>query len=393
MASLIIIIINPMKNTQASLKATLLGMDEHSGKLLVKLFNGPLRGYCDVVSDDTADFAIFDMDSHGAHELWLDYKKEIDMPAIVLSLKETRFPDTICVLKPLQVAELLAALNKIRPRIGGRKQRIQKRALIDRNPRVRREVLTHLSEQPHKATFKAAELAYTGRDFADLGGDIEDKWYQQEKLADKLLYAPELHLQGIVASAVEEVRQSNRAVILRGLGKDIIVFAGGRHVQTGMTPQQLRAICNINFDERYIEFLIKRNQPVNEVILRRRAIRSESFLWYLSLWSSRGRLPHGADIDKPFILCAWPNLTRLPRSPHAMQLAALWYRQAISLRATVVLLNIPAKYIYIFYSACSQQGLICERSRVEAPLSTMQKNPSQGILARLMGFLRHSARS
>lgn len=373
---------------QIPLKVVLLGMEQRLQTLLKKLFDGPLQGYCSIVSDDTADFAILDMNSHGSHALWLDFKKRVDKPAIVFSLTETHLPDTICVLKPLQVSDLSAALTKIESRVGRQKRRIEKKSLIDRNPKIKREVLSHLSHQPQKETFKAAELSYDPLDAAGFCGNIEDKWYQQEKVPEKLFYAPEFHLQGIVSSAVKEVRETNRPVLLRGLGRDIIVFIGGRYLYTKMPTQQMRAICNITFEKRYIDFLFKRNHPFNSRLLRYKAVRSDRILWDITLWSSRGRLPYGTDLDTPFRLSSWPNLTRLTRTPHALQLAALWYKQTISLRATVILLNIPPRYIYTFYSACLQQELIREHIQSNMYAEKPVVKQSQGLLKKLMGFLR-----
>ncbi len=378
--------------TQTPLKVTLLGMEGHFQLLFKKLFNGPLQGHCSIINDDTADFAILDMDSRGAHALWLDFKKKVDKPVIVLSLTETHFPDTVCVLKPLQITDLLAALTKIALRVGRQKRRTEKRLQIEKNPQIKREVLGHLSNQPLKDTFKAAELSYNPLDAAGFCGNIEDKWYRQEKISEKLFYRPAFHLQGILSRAIKEVRETNRPILLRGLGRDIVVFVGGRYVHTSMPAQQMRAICNITFEKRYIDFLFKRNHTFNSRLLHHKAVKSERILWDVTLWSSRGRLPYGTDVDTPFSLLSWPNLTRLTRTPHAIQLAALWYKQSISLRATSILLNISPRYIYTFYSACHQQGLITKHSRVKTYIEAPVKQ-SQGFLKRLMGFLRHKVES
>ncbi len=382
-----------MKQTQTPLKVVLLGMEGQFQALLKKLFDGPLQGYCRIINDDTADFAILDMDSRGARALWLDFKKRADKPAIVLSLTETHFPDTVCVLKPLQIPDLSVALKKIQSRVGRQKQRIKKRSLIDRNPQIKREILSHLSNKPQKATFDAAELSYNALDVAGFCGDIEEKWYQQEDLPEILFYSPEFHLQGIISSAIKEVRETNRPILLRGLGRDIIVFIGGRYLHTNMPTQQMRAICNITFEKRYIDFLFKRNHSFNTRLLRHKAVKSEGILWDITLWSSRGRLPYGTDIDRPFKLSSWPNLTRLTRTPHALQLAALWYKQTISLRATVILLNVSPRYIYTFYSACHQQGLVQENRHGDSYIERPIVKSSRGILSKLMGFLKRKVGS
>ena len=85
---------------------------------------------------------------------------------------------------------------------------------------------------------------------------------------------------------------------------------------------------------------------------------TESILWQLALCASRGRLPANTPLDTPISLAHWPNLTRLQVPPHAARILSLWVRQGGSLRETVDSLNVPQRYVFALYSACSAIGLI-----------------------------------
>jgi hypothetical protein len=78
----------------------------------------------------------------------------------------------------------------------------------------------------------------------------------------------------------------------------------------------------------------------------------DGLLWKVTLWSARGRLPLGTDIDTTIALRQWPNLTRLLAIPEFLRIAALWVKNPLSLSKTAELLNIEARYVCAFFSAC-----------------------------------------
>jgi hypothetical protein len=77
----------------------------------------------------------------------------------------------------------------------------------------------------------------------------------------------------------------------------------------------------------------------------------ESFIWTTSLLTSRGRLLEHTDITKKISLKAWPNLTRLEKTPHAMNIAAVFSKHPGSLQDVPKWLNIPQRYVFAFYNA------------------------------------------
>jgi CheY-like chemotaxis protein len=83
----------------------------------------------------------------------------------------------------------------------------------------------------------------------------------------------------------------------------------------------------------------------------------EAFLWKLALYTYRGRLPQGTDVQEPVYLRYWPNLTRLEPVPNGMRIASLWSRQPASLASLIGRLRIPQRQVFAFYAAANSIGL------------------------------------
>lgn len=82
----------------------------------------------------------------------------------------------------------------------------------------------------------------------------------------------------------------------------------------------------------------------------------EAFLWKLALYTYRGYLPEGTNVNKPVYLKYWPNLTRLEPTPNAMRIASLLCRQPVALAFVVRMLNIPQKHVFNFFAAANATG-------------------------------------
>jgi DNA-binding NarL/FixJ family response regulator len=85
-------------------------------------------------------------------------------------------------------------------------------------------------------------------------------------------------------------------------------------------------------------------------------LEQEVFLWKLALYTYRGHLPEGIDVNKPVYLKYWPNLTRLEPTPDAMRIASLLSRQPAALAFIVRILNIPQKHVFNFFAAANTIG-------------------------------------
>jgi hypothetical protein len=125
---------------------------------------------------------------------------------------------------------------------------------------------------------------------------------------------------------------------------------------------------------------------------------ADKVLWRVSIWASRGRLPLlFNDLDREFTLIYWPNLTRFIMTPHAMEIAALWSKKPINLRKSLLLLRIPQRYVFSFYSAAIALDLILfknEKSSLIKHPPEMKNAPPQtepkrkGVFSKLLSFFK-----
>ncbi len=90
---------------------------------------------------------------------------------------------------------------------------------------------------------------------------------------------------------------------------------------------------------------------------RQNQIEVEAFVWKLALYTYRGHLPAGTDVNQPVYLKYWPNLTRFEPTPNAMRIASLLCRQPVPLAFIVRILNIPQRHVFNFYAAANAAGL------------------------------------
>ena len=119
----------------------------------------------------------------------------------------------------------------------------------------------------------------------------------------------------------------------------------------------------------------------------------ESFIWTTSLLTSRGRLPQQLDITDIIKLKHWPDLTRVEQIPHAIRIAAVFYKHPGNLLEVAHWLHIPQRYVFAFYNAAlalemieTQKAAISktpEPSFFEIEEST-EKPKNRGLFSRLL---------
>jgi hypothetical protein len=211
---------------------------------------------------------------------------------------------------------------------------------------------------------------------------------------NKFFYEPTEFFQHVLKNAIVQCRKETRPLLLR--------FSDGMYVQllpkknvalTNLSDNKLRPRClmPINVNQVHIEY----SQDDEQKLLNdsNGSLQNlDALLWKVSLWSARGRLPLGTSVDTMVVLRKWPNLTRLMAIPQFFRIAALWTKCPSPLKQTVELLNIEARYVFAFFSACYALELVDRLALTESqyvPESVKPKNYAiTGILRRLMQRLR-----
>ncbi len=200
------------------------------------------------------------------------------------------------------------------------------------------------------------------------------------------------YLLDYVAQAVKLAQRQRKPVLVDGMFKPLYILPNGNALM-GLSDAALRSASAVPLNAKSINMKpagvqeIRQQWKDNPLKLRNESL--ETFVWKLALWTSRGRLPVGTDVNQPITLTRWPNMTRLVMTPYAMSIAALLYDDAHSLKEVCTLLDVPQRFVFAFYSGAHTLGLSTHGSRSGAHtvrhLSVERKNFLQKILGRI-GF-------
>ncbi len=198
-------------------------------------------------------------------------------------------------------------------------------------------------------------------------------------------------------------QQSGQIVQLNILNHIFYFDDKEQKVHSTAGPSVIRPLCFICHDNEAsyevktstfrddLNFILQanKNRSTNKV-KEKHSWSMEAFMWLITLWCSRGRVPEGCDLTQPVYLMQWPNLTRLEPIPHAVRIAALIYHQPRTLTDTAKQLGIEQRYVFAFFSACKTIGL-SDISRRDVDKLFVTESPkhhkNKSIMSKLLGKL------
>lgn len=234
-----------------------------------------------------------------------------------------------------------------------------------------------------------------------VGNQYELDATDQEQLK-RFFYAPDKLLQTIVEQACNKSRQNKQIVQLKLLDYFFYFDAHEHQVYSTVSKSIIRSLCNMPHDGR-VSYNLKDNSfrdklhlifqknKTSKKTLKIQSWNMESFIWFIALWSSRGRVPQGTDLTLPVYLKQWPNLTRLATIPHAVRVAALLNERPHLLIDVANQLCIDQHYVFAFFSACKAIGLanttrrqVDKRFVAEKPEHHKNKSILSKLLERLV---------
>jgi hypothetical protein len=399
------------------------GFEPRAQERLAMFLQGRARGICEVVGEEQAEAAIVDLDGFGGEQLWPIFRARFQGPAVIMSVGEKRLPNALWVRKPVIVEDFLQALRLVHQRLKAERQptptartttavlpvargepagtgRLPAMPAVidDRRPAVP-QLRDPSSSRPSgdaDGVGRAAGLAWTEQQIHESCGAMEDAVYLDPMRRGELFYEPADYLQGVLQMACRQARESLRPARVDLGGLSMIVLAGGRQVFSDTREQRLRPLCVIPVARRSATVSELRDDELPRILpADPRLLRSETMLWLVSLWASRGRVPRGTDLDAAVSLANWPGFSRLLIPPRAMQIAALWSARPQSLMQTARVLAIPHRYVFGLYSACLTVGLAEQSGTANvaaADLADGMTAPAEkrGILGSLLRKLRMS---
>ena len=219
----------------------------------------------------------------------------------------------------------------------------------------------------------------------------------------KAFYTPNTLLQPIMEQACIKSQQCGEIVQLNFLNNIFYFDFKEQKVHSSVGPAVIRPLCIVHH-ENQASYEVKPSSFRNDLNVILEASKNkttkkakekhswsmEAFMWVITLWCSRGRVPQGCDITQPVYLKQWPNLTRLAPIPHAARIAALIYDQPRTLTDAAEQLGIEQRYVFAFFSACKTIGL-SDVSRRDVDKLFVTEHPKQhknkSIMTKLLGKL------
>ena len=396
-------------NNNKPLNVALYGMDGRSHKTMVMYLQGPCKGVGIVVDEFDAEIDIIDADSFKAKELMDGRKsKTPDRPMILLSLEELNIEGTIYVKKPVQTDELVGALNKAKLMLDGEKPKkatvLPEQASIQ-EPETKKEKTpavvekkqaggkTINTEEGKKTSKHRTAMDLTEKGFSAYIGHVDGVDFSNREQVLLASYMPKSFFLGFVQSAIRVAREKGRILQLNSSWKSLIVFPHSREIWLDADDKQLRAFAGIAIKSGKGMSLSSVEQTSSEYVNEKMEnfYDIDTFIWKLTVWTSKGRYPEDIDINKPVHLKHWPNFTRLVITPHALQIAALLIVGPRTLINISDSLKIKPQYVFVFISAAHAIGLVGQAERnadvIIAP-PEVRKSKSKGLLSKILGKLR-----
>jgi len=411
--------------TTKSINISFLGIDERSKSAYEIFFKGIKHFKCHPVDDyGKAQLCLVDMDAYNIQqdyaELILNYP---DLYVLILSLNEfscTREQEFF-IRKPVKRDQLEQLLNEIYQSIFGKT--VAKRQLISPPPAELKtdikdsvqstktpaekakpvpnsdEKVVSIKEPRKVSTANAAKLLKVENE-EHFVGEQSDIDLKNPAELEKIYYDPGHLLQSIVDKAIMKSREEKQIIQLDVLNNTFYFDYEEQKVYSTVGPGIIRPLCLVHHDKN-ISYTTRANtyrDKLHEIIqsnknksikktLEKQSWNMESFMWLITLWCSRGRIPQGTDFNHPIYLMQWPNLTRLASIPNALRIAALLRDRRCSLSSVARHLNIEQRYVFAFFSACKAIGLANVSKRKADKLFVSEKpekNKNQSILSKIL---------
>ena len=410
------------------LNVALYGMDGRSHKTMVMFLQGPCKGKAVVVDELDADVDILDADSVNAKEVLEDRQvKTPDRPIILLSLEEVCIEGTIYVKKPVQIVELVEALNQAKAIYNGEKPKnakvlpkqasiniLPKQAAISEpepEPEIELELKNEKtapvvekkqaatkkinSEKSNKSSRHRTAMNLTEKGFFSYIGHVEGVDFSKREQVLLASYRPRDFFLGYVQSAIRVARDKGRILQLNSSWKPLMIFPYSHEIWLDADDKQLRAFAGLAIMDKSGKgmslSLVEQNTSgfINEKM--ENFYDADAFIWRLAVWTSKGRYPESININRPVYLIHWPNFTRLVVTPHALQIAALLINGPRTLINIADSLKIKPQYVFVFISAAYALGLVGQARRMADELIAppeVKEPESKGLLSKILGKLR-----
>lgn len=342
---------------QTPIKVAVIGMDDRSASRMNTIFKVVYKGRCEFSQVEDANLGIIDLDADAS--IWKTFRAENPgLPAIVMASTPTEIEGVAFVSKPANLEVLWTSIFNLAANLP---------------PPV-------VSSEQNQSSDNATTMNNTGKEkkstsgLSNAAGSMNSKMtntFSGPKTVQKnrssvdaeIFYDPDEYLLGRILASLKK-NEKKQCLLHVDCWKDrrLILNTSEGLAYTDLTDSQLKNLGVATLSEEFVVDIKakcgtgKQSLELNEIDgLRVSSI--DYFLWDLALRTARGRIPRDTDLSSPLYLQHWPNFTRLPHTPNAMRIAALWVENPRTLDDIADNLAIERSDVYSFYSAALSIGL------------------------------------
>lgn len=364
-----------------------IGMDSRKQaifRMAFKMYTVERYRLSDDAPDAVPDMAIIDMDCVGAQVLWDEFRtKYPTLPAIMVTVSPTDDLPVPVLSKPIRMDSLFPLMRSTLKGLAEPRPADSSAAPKAVPPPFAPQAVGPKSAQSVRVV-PAAEIPPSSSKLASSAAPMEP--VTSYSLSDPI---ERFDARAGLSRILSDIKKSSVPSLVSIAGQGAIVVLPGQDKALLLQDMAvIRQACDMSNPGATVRPLTPSDTPA-----RSSSCGLTALIWQTSLWSSRGRLMDGVQLDTPIRLRQWPNLTRLSPIPEAMRIAAFWVRFPVSLRMTVKMLNVPPSHVFDFLAAANAVGIVEipeSGGEVRAAIDHLQSPPSAerkervGLLSRLL---------
>jgi len=377
---------------QFPLKVTLTAMSERSHAIIEYYIEHSNERFFSLAdSPETANVIIVDHDHPGTSARLQARDWDTDAALLVLAARQVDIQGAIVLRKPLDSSALeQAARIALEQLIGKSRQREEPEFYLsgEENDTSHEGSLPKLTRRPDQSDheFISTPAYFRTNDAAIPSPPTLSTMKKIERYRAKieLLCGPPRSLEQLsdpfdtehrvdtdkclsetIADIVFNSDPRLRAAQIKLPDSDIFILPTLNKVYSSLSLEYKRNVDMVfrGWEKDEIVLLKYDKREVNSVIdtlnnSRRYGFGAHSFCWLSALFSSRGRLPLGFDINTICSLRYWPNITRLELIPECLEIVAAWADQPSTLPEIVEQVGCEPRHAVSLFNAARNIGVM-----------------------------------
>ena len=365
------------------IKVCQFGMDDKSKQWLVSMFTIIFKNRFKLVEPDEAMLAVIDLSednvSESSRKLYQKGYQGLPSIALLKKLDSSISGNVRCVKKPLNRQDFWNAVVEL---MDDDTQRLKS---------INQSMRDKISQTKTSGSAAALDSKIDSKE-----GKISVSSLAKDKLKDSIFFSANKTLVFFLKNQLSEQHPAGCALNIEVNTHHIILYPDTKMALTNLSSSRFRSISMMKSkNNKMYKLNLEKNadmvaaQSASNGQLQ--AISIDKLLWYLAVYTARGRLPKGTSVNKKLRLHVWPNLTRLYKIPNAMRIASLWIKSPSSLNEISRSLGVDDEDVYSFYTAVYVLGLVSEtEAKAEDDIAAIapKENKKRGLFGAILRYLK-----